>query len=209
MKGNLSGQASHQKMMVQPRYISPDNKTPIPAAVLVLLYPDKKQWHFFLTKHTKTVEHHKGQISLPGGMLEEGESNKEAAIRETYEEMGIESKRINIIGSLTPLHIPVSGFKIFPFVGWIKEKPKLKKPRMYKVIILNDDYTPMRFVTAILMEYFSKSKVEADAIMLEIHKKGKGIAGIYPFDIAETKLRQIIKHARKEEYPLQAKLESE
>ena len=74
----------------------------------------------------------------------------------------------------------------------VKEKPKLKKPRMYKVIILNDDYTPMRFVTAILMEYFSKSKVEADAIMLEIHKKGKGIAGIYPFDIAETKLRQII-----------------
>ena len=55
----------------------------------------------------------------------------------------------------------------------VKEKPKLKKPRMYKVIILNDDYTPMRFVTAILMEYFSKSKVEADAIMLEIHKKGK------------------------------------
>ena len=90
----------------------------------------------------------------------------------------------------------------------VKEKPKLKKPRMYKVIILNDDYTPMRFVTAILMEYFSKSKVEG-AIMLEIHKKGKGIAGIYPFDIAETKLRQIIKHARKEEYPLQAKLESE
>ena len=85
----------------------------------------------------------------------------------------------------------------------VKEKPKLKKPRMYKVI------TPMRFVTAILMEYFNKSKVEADAIMLEIHKKGKGIAGIYPFDIAETKLRQIIKHARKEEYPLQAKLESE
>ena len=126
MKGNLSGQASHQKMMVQPRYISPDNKTPIPAAVLILLYPDKKQWHFFLTKRTKTVEHHKGQISLPGGMLEEGESNKEAAIRETYEEMGIESKRIDIIGSLTPLHIPVSGFKIFPFVGWIKEKPKLK-----------------------------------------------------------------------------------
>ena len=91
----------------------------------------------------------------------------------------------------------------------VKEKPKLKKPRMYKVIILNDDYTPMRFVTAILIEYFNKSKVEADAIMLEIHKKGKGIAGIYPFDIAETKLRQIIKHARKEEYPLQAKLESE
>ena len=90
-----------------------------------------------------------------------------------------------------------------------KPKSKIRKPRMYKVVILNDDYTPMRFVTAILMTYFNKDKVEADTIMLDIHKKGKGIAGIYPFDIAETKLRQIIKHARKEEYPLQAKLESE
>ena len=91
----------------------------------------------------------------------------------------------------------------------VEEEKKLDKPKLYKVIILNDDYTPMRFVTAILMEYFNKSKVDADAIMLDIHKNGKGIAGIYPFDIAETKLRQIIKHARKEEYPLQAKLESE
>ena len=90
-----------------------------------------------------------------------------------------------------------------------KPKSKIRKPRMYKVVILNDDYTPMRFVTAILITYFNKDKVEADAIMLDIHKKGKGIAGIYPFDIAETKLRLIIKHARKEQHPLQAKLESE
>ena len=90
-----------------------------------------------------------------------------------------------------------------------KPKSKIRKPRMYKVVILNDDYTPMRFVTAILMTYFNKDKAEADAIMLDIHKKGKGIAGIYPFDIAETKLRLIIKHARKEQHPLQAKLESE
>ena len=90
-----------------------------------------------------------------------------------------------------------------------KPKSKIRKPRMYKVVILNDDYTPMRFVTAILMTYFNKDKVEADAIMLDIHKKGKGIACIYPFDIAETKLRLIIKHARKEQHPLQAKLESE
>ena len=90
-----------------------------------------------------------------------------------------------------------------------KPKSKIRKPRMYKVVILNDDYTPMRFVTAILMTYFNKDKVEADAIMLDIHKKGKGIAGIYPFDIADTKLQLIIKHARKEQHPLQAKLESE
>ena len=91
----------------------------------------------------------------------------------------------------------------------VKEKPKLKKPRRYKVIILNDDYTPMEFVVGILKTYFHKTTEDANAIMLDIHKNGKGIAGIYPFDIAETKLRQIIKHARKEAHPLQAKLESE
>ena len=90
-----------------------------------------------------------------------------------------------------------------------KTKPKLKKPRLYKVIILNDDYTPMEFVVGILRTYFHKTTEDANAIMLDIHKNGKGIAGIYPLDIAETKLRQVIKHARKEEFPLTAKLESE
>ena len=90
-----------------------------------------------------------------------------------------------------------------------KQKPKLKKPRRYKVIILNDDYTPMEFVVGILKTYFHKTTEDANAIMLDIHKNGKGIAGIYPLEIAETKLRQAIKLARKEEYPLSIKLESE
>ena len=90
-----------------------------------------------------------------------------------------------------------------------KQKPKLKKPRRYKVIILNDDYTPMEFVVGILKTYFHKTTEDANAIMLDIHQNGKGIAGIYSLDIAETKLRQVIKHARKEEFPLTAKLESE
>ena len=126
MERKLPGENSHKEMMVKPRYKSQDKKKPIPAAVLILLYPIKKEWYFFLTKRTKTIEHHKGQISLPGGMLEEGESHREAAIRETFEELGIESKEINILGSLTPFYIPVSGFNIFPFVGWMKNKPQLK-----------------------------------------------------------------------------------
>ena len=125
MNGELPGITSHETMMVKPRYKSIEKKTSIPAAVLILLYPIKNKWHFFLTKRTNTVEHHKGQISLPGGMLEKGESHKEAAIRETFEELGVQSEDINIIGPLTPLYIPISNFKIFPFVGWIKSNPEL------------------------------------------------------------------------------------
>ena len=90
-----------------------------------------------------------------------------------------------------------------------KKKEDLKKPRRFKVIILNDDYTPMEFVVGVLITYFNKTVDEADAITTEIHKNGKGIAGIYPLEIAETKLRQAMKLARKEEHPLSIKLESE
>ena len=126
MNGELPGKTAHETMMIKPRYKYIAKKTSIPAAVLILLFPIKNKWHFFLTKRTNTVEHHKGQISLPGGMLEKGESHKEAAIRETFEELGVQSEDINIIGPLTPLYIPISNFKIFPFVGWINSNPKLK-----------------------------------------------------------------------------------
>ena len=125
MNDKLPGKISHEIMMVKPRFKSIEKKASTPAAVLILLYPIKDKWHFFLTKRTNNVEHHKGQISLPGGMLEKGESHKEAAIRETFEELGVQSRDINIIGPLTPLYIPISNFKIFPFVGWLKSSPKL------------------------------------------------------------------------------------
>ena len=125
MNDKLPGRISHEIMMVKPRYKSIGKKAFTPAAVLILLYPIEDKWHFFLTKRTDNVEHHKGQISLPGGMLEKGESHKETAIRETFEELGVQSRDINIIGPLTPLYIPISNFKIFPFVGWLKSAPKL------------------------------------------------------------------------------------
>ena len=125
MNDKLPGRISHEVMMVKPGYKYIEKKAFTPAAVLILLYPIEDKWHFFLTKRTDNVEHHKGQISLPGGMLEKGESHKEAAIRETFEELGVQSRDINIIGPLTPLYIPISNFKIFPFVGWLKSAPKL------------------------------------------------------------------------------------
>ena len=126
MKKKLPGKSSHEEMMVRPKQKFPKKKSISRAAVLILLYPLNNNWYFYLTKRTKTVEHHKGQISLPGGMLEKGESSQKAAIRETYEELGIKPHGIKIIGALTPFYIPVSGFNVFPFVGWIAECPKLE-----------------------------------------------------------------------------------
>ena len=126
MNKKLPGKSSHEEMMVRPKQKFPKTKSTSHAAVLILLYPLKNNWYFYLTKRTKTVEHHKGQISLPGGMLEKGESNQKGAIRETYEELGIKPQGINIIGALTPFYIPVSGFNVFPFVGWVAKRPKLE-----------------------------------------------------------------------------------
>ncbi len=126
MNKKLPGKSSHEEMMVRPKQKFLKKKNPFNAAVLILLYPLGNNWYFYLTKRTKTVEHHKGQISLPGGMLEKGESSQKAAIRETYEELGIKAQVINIIGPLTPFYIPISGFNVFPFVGWIAKCPTLE-----------------------------------------------------------------------------------
>ena len=84
---------------------------------------------------------------------------------------------------------------------------ELKQPSMYKVILNNDDYTPMDFVIEILQLFFRKDEVQATEIMLAIHHKGKGICGIYPFGIAETKVAQVNQFARQNEHPLLCSLE--
>ena len=91
----------------------------------------------------------------------------------------------------------------------IEEKTKLKKPSMYKVIMINDDYTPMEFVVEMLQTYFSKSQEQATEIMLHIHQKGLGVCGLYTFEIAESKAAQVLDKARKNQHPLQIKLEKE
>ena len=101
-------------------------ETAIPAAVLILLFPFEDDIQFFLTKRTEDVEHHKGQISLPGGIRENNESLHETALRETKEEIGIDPNTIMNLGSLTPFFIPVTGYIVHPFIGWCKEKPSTK-----------------------------------------------------------------------------------
>jgi len=90
-----------------------------------------------------------------------------------------------------------------------KAKPKTKKPSMYKVLMLNDDYTPMEFVVYVLERFFGKNREEATQIMLHVHRRGVGICGVYTYDVAETKVNQVMDLARKEQHPLQCTLEKE
>ncbi len=90
-----------------------------------------------------------------------------------------------------------------------KTRTKTKKPSMYRVLMLNDDYTPMEFVIDVLQRVFQKNSDEAVQIMLHVHQKGVGICGIYPYDVAETKVMQTLDLARKNQHPLQCTLEKE
>ncbi len=91
----------------------------------------------------------------------------------------------------------------------VRAKPKTKKPSMYKVLLLNDDYTPMEFVVHVLEHFFGKSHADAMRIMLHVHRRGVGLCGVYTYEIAETKVNQVVDFARRHEYPLQCTLEKE
>lgn len=90
-----------------------------------------------------------------------------------------------------------------------KTRPKTKKPSLYKVLLLNDDYTPMEFVVLILERFFNKNREEAFEIMLHVHKHGVGICGVFTYEVAETKVAQVIEFARRHQHPLQCTMEKE
>lgn len=91
----------------------------------------------------------------------------------------------------------------------LKPRPKTKKPAMYKVMLLNDDYTPMEFVVHILERFFNKNRQEATDIMLHVHRRGVGICGIFTYEIAESKVQQVMDFSRANEQPLQCIMEKE
>ena len=91
----------------------------------------------------------------------------------------------------------------------LKTRPKTKKPSMYKVVMLNDDYTPMEFVVMVLQRFFRKSHEEATQIMLHVHQRGVGVCGVYTLEVAETKTCQVMDLARKNQHPLQMQIEKE
>ncbi len=87
------------------------------------------------------------------------------------------------------------------------EKPSLQQPPRYKVVLLNDDYTPMDFVVEVLQRFFNKDRSQATQIMLHVHTQGKGVCGVYSRDVAETKVSQVNDYAREHEHPLLCTME--
>ena len=90
-----------------------------------------------------------------------------------------------------------------------KAKPKTKRPSLYKVLMLNDDYTPMEFVVYVLQRFFNMDQGRAVDIMLTVHTKGVAVVGVYPFEVAETKVTQVMDCARSNQHPLQCTMEKE
>ncbi len=90
-----------------------------------------------------------------------------------------------------------------------KPKPKTQRPPMYKVLLWNDDYTPLEFVVHVLERFFGMSHAQAFDIMLTVHKKGLAVVGVFSFEVAETKVAQVMDFARRHQHPLQCTMEKE
>ena len=139
---DLPGEESHQKMRViydQSIELPFSKINSTQAAVLILLYLADNEIYFFLTKRTDELKHHKGQISLPGGTQEGNEKLIDTALRETQEEIGINKTSISIIGTITPLFVPVTGFMIYPFIGYSLNKldPKVDPVEVAAIFSVN------------------------------------------------------------------------
>ena len=89
----------------------------------------------------------------------------------------------------------------------VETQPQTKKPALYKVLLLNDDYTPMEFVVFVLEQFFQKGKEDAVRLMLQVHQNGMGICGIFTFEVAESKVKQVMDCAKENEHPLQCAME--
>lgn len=127
-KRELPGELAHKKMAPNVRRHFNTSAKRRNAGVLILLYPKNNQLYTVCIKRTEYEGAHSGQISFPGGKFELGDHTLEhTALRESKEEIGIDPKKVNILGQLTPLHIPVSNFYVLPFVGFYTSVPKFKR----------------------------------------------------------------------------------
>jgi len=90
--------------------------------------------------------------------------------------------------------------------GVVAEKSKLKKPPLYAVLLVNDDYTPMEFVVDVICRFFGKTAEEATEIMLQVHEKGQGVCGIFTREVAETKAARVVQYAQEHQHPLQTRI---
>lgn len=88
-----------------------------------------------------------------------------------------------------------------------KTRPKTKRPSLYKVLLLNDDYTPMEFVVVVLQKFFAMTRERATQVMLKVHREGIGVCGVYPRDVAATKVEQVKSYSKQHQHPLQCVME--
>lgn len=127
LNGALPGSAAHERMRPAGRSLDlpPSKKSIKTSAVMALLYRKENEIYICLTKRNKALRHHPGQISFPGGRAEENEIQQplKTALRETHEEIGIAPAEIELLGSLSPLYVPVSNFMIYPYVGYCEHEP--------------------------------------------------------------------------------------
>lgn len=104
-------------------------------------------------------------------------------------------------------HNPADEFDRNQGIAVEEEKPKLKRPPLYQVVLINDDFTPMEFVVEVLQTVFAMERNSATRVMLEVHTKGKGICGVYTYEIAETKVAQVTSIAQQQQHPLLCTME--
>ncbi|MDA3930389.1 MAG: CoA pyrophosphatase [Prolixibacteraceae bacterium] len=139
LEQSLPGIKAHSKMLPKGRSLSYANKIVRESAVLILLYPENNKLYFCLTQRNSNLKHHPGQISFPGGRCENHDSNpSETALRETEEEIGVNSSTIKLLGQLSDVYVSVSNFNIHTFIGWVPKKPqfKLNASEVEKIITL-------------------------------------------------------------------------
>tara|TARA_R110002050_G_scaffold300795_1_gene472826 strand:- start:11594 stop:12271 length:678 start_codon:yes stop_codon:yes gene_type:complete len=141
LQSDLPGEKAHRKMLPPGRKLSANFNEMSEvkySSVLLLLFPHEGRIYTCLTRRNPNMKNHPGQISFPGGRIEEGESPELTAMREAQEEVGISPLDIRLLGMLSQLFIPVSGYTIFPYVGWVDHKPNfvLNEAEAEKLILL-------------------------------------------------------------------------